>query len=236
MKIVIAEDDPSLRKLLKHFIKHLVKYEIIGEVCNGEELIEFVTTKKPEIALVDIGMPELNGMEAIKSCKMLFPGLQVIFITGNEEYAVRAFDVGAADYIVKPVERARLYTALQRASERLKANKDTGKKDSKNLLIKQYNHMTFIPFDDIFFIERTERKTVIHTRNQQFEINDSLTNLLKVLDSRFMVSHRSYIINLSYLSRVEAYGNMYKAYFNGYDETARIAKQKLPEIQLNKSV
>src|SRR4051794_17416584 len=100
MKVLIADDNPASRKLMKHLIKHLSNYQIVADVANGEELIRKVIMEKPDIALVDINMPLLSGMEAVKSCKKILPSLQVIFITGYDEYALEAFEVNAIDYIV----------------------------------------------------------------------------------------------------------------------------------------
>lgn len=236
MKVLIAEDNSSSRKLLRHFIKDLPDFQIVEEATNGEELIHYVMKEKPDIALVDIGMPLLNGMEAVKSCRKLLPSLQVIFITGHDEYALEAFDVSAVDYIVKPIERMRLYTALDRAAKVANLINKDDLPLKKDLMIKQHNHITFIPLEDILFIERVDRKSVIHTKNKKFEMNEALTSIESTLDSRFMASHRAYIINLELLERIEAVGQMYKAYFKNYQETAKISKHKLVELQHYKSL
>lgn len=132
MKVLIAEDDLTSRKLLRHFISGLPNVEIVGEVTNGEELIRCTVTEKPDLALVDIGMPLLNGMEAIKSCKKLLPALQVIFITGCDQFALEAFSIRAIDYILKPIEKDRFYDALERASRALNCNTDQPAKKGSN--------------------------------------------------------------------------------------------------------
>ncbi|WML58054.1 LytTR family DNA-binding domain-containing protein [Neobacillus sp. PS2-9] len=237
MRILIAEDNASSRKLLKHLIKHIPNYQIVGEAVNGEDLINKVMIEKPDIALVDINMPLLNGMEAVKSCKKIVPSLQVIFITGHDEYALEAFAVHAIDYIIKPIERDRLYSALERASS-LK-NQDVmiqQPRVKKEIIVKQHHSTTFIPLDDILFIERVDRKSVIHMLDQKIEMNETLTNLEDLLDSRFVVSHRSYIINLQYLIKIEAVGQMYIAYFKNHNETAKVSKHKVTELQKSKSM
>jgi two-component system LytT family response regulator len=238
MKVLIAEDNAPSRKLLKHLIKSVPNYQIVGEAVNGEDLINKVMMEKPDIVLVDINMPLLNGMEAVKSCKKILPTLQVIFITGHDEYALEAFGVNAIDYIVKPIERGRLYSALERAAA---FSKQTGTVPpsapvKKDLMIKQRNQYSFIPLEEIIFIERADRKAVIHTVNQKIELNEALTDLEEILDSRFVASHRSYIINLQYLTKIEAAGQSYNAYFKNYEETAKVSKNKLAELQKCKSL
>lgn len=237
MKILIADDNAVSRKLLKNLIKHVPSYQIVGEAINGEDLINKVMIQKPDIALVDINMPLLNGMEAVKSCKKIVSSLQVIFITGHDEYALEAFSVHAIDYIIKPIERDRLYTALERASAFL--NRPITIQESpnkKDLMIKQHNEYCFIPLDEIIFIEKADRKSVIHSLNKKIEFNEALTNLEELLDSRFVASHRSYIINLQYLSKIEVTGQTYQAYFKNYKETAKVSKHRLIELQKNKAL
>lgn len=237
MRVLIADDNAPSRKLLKHLIKILPNYQIVGEAVNGEDLINKVMQERPDMTLVDINMPLLNGMEAVKSCKKMVPSLQVIFITGHDEFALEAFDVNAIDYIVKPIDRARLYTALDRAAAFVTPSADRQPPSmKKDLMVKQHNQYSFIPLDEIIYIERADRKTVIHTMEQKIEVNEALTNLEEILDSRFVVSHRSYIINLQHLTRIEATGQSYKALFKNYDETAKVSKNKLAELQKSKSL
>jgi two-component system, LytTR family, response regulator len=237
MRVLIAEDNAPSRKLLKHLIKPLENYQIVGEAVNGEDLINKVMTEKPDLVIVDINMPLLNGMEAVKSCKKMIPSLQVIFTTGHDEYALEAFDVNAIDYIVKPIERDRLYAALERAATLSHPPVDKQQPAmKKDLMVKHHNQFSFIPLDEIIFIERAERKVVIHTIGQKIELNEALTNLEDILDSRFAASHRSYIINLQHLKRIESAGQSYKAYFKNYEETAKVSRNKLAELQKNKSL
>lgn len=235
MKVLIAEDDASSRKLLKHFINSLPDYVIVGEAANGEELIKYTMKEKPDIALVDIGMPLLNGMEAVKSCKEFFPSLQVIFITGHDNYALEAFDVRAVDYLLKPIERNRLYAALERAVQAVHPSGEKEKSAKKDLMVKQQKNIIFIPLDEILFIERADRKSVIHTRNQKIETNEPLTSLENSLDSRFMLSHRSYLINLDHLTKIESVDQNYIASFGDYPSTAKISKHKIGELQSYKT-
>jgi two-component system, LytTR family, response regulator len=231
LNILIADDDRSSRKILRLFVEKLPAYKIIGEASDGEELIDHVVKEKPDLALVDIGMPLLNGMDAVKSCLSFHPILQVIFITGSEDYALEAFSVRAIDYILKPIDRMRLYTALERASS-VKNNYSP-----QDLMIKQQGAMVFIPFNEIIFIERLDRKSVIYTSSKQYEVNDSLASLEKSLDARFMPSHRSYIINMEHLAMIEVSGQSYKAYFtNCKNKTAKVSKNKVTELQRYKSI
>ncbi|WP_456273226.1 LytR/AlgR family response regulator transcription factor [Bacillus sp. AK031] len=234
-KIVIAEDDLASRKVLSLFISKTADYEIVAEAVNGEELIRHLIVEKPDIAIVDIGMPLLNGMEAIKSCKELLPDLQVIFLTGHDEYAMEAFDINAADYIIKPIERGRLIKALDRASllgsAEQQGKSDKREQNDRKLVLKHYNNFSIIPFEEIIFIEKIDRKTSIHTKANVYQNTESLSDLLQELSSDFIQAHRSYIINMKHLSNIEARGQSYYASFLNYSKKAKISKHHLKEVR-----
>ncbi|MGN7299572.1 LytR/AlgR family response regulator transcription factor [Ferdinandcohnia sp. SAFN-114] len=231
MRLLIAEDDLSSRKLVKKLIERFTDYKIVAEATNGEELIKMVIREKPDVALVDIGLPFLNGMEAIKSCKEVIPNLHVIFITGNDEYAIEAFNINAADYIMKPIEFPRLLESLERVKKINSEDLNT----KKDLMIKYNSCYIFIPMSEIIFIEKNDRKSVIHTTKGQYETYESLSNLENILDQRFLTSHRSNIINMDLLDRIEAVGNMYFVYFKNYKEKAKMTKSKFHILQKYKA-
>lgn len=236
MKIVIAEDDSASRKILKLFISKSSDYTIVGEAKNGEELIRHLVVEKPDIAIVDIGMPLLSGMEAVKYCKEILPDLQVIFLTGFDNYAMEAFDINAADYILKPIERERLMKALDRAT--LLRNSNPSEKpeinsvqQEKKLVLKHYNNFSIIPYEEIYYIEKTDRKTLIHTKSKIHQNNEPLSDLFMNLPEGFIQAHRSYIINLNHLSNIETKGQTYYASFLHYGGKAKISKNHLKEVR-----
>ncbi|RTR36158.1 response regulator transcription factor [Robertmurraya yapensis] len=234
IRVIIADDDLSSRTILVHFTKLLPEYEVIGEATTGEELIQLVVKEKPDLALVDISMPDLNGVEASKACKEIHPNLQVIFTTGHDDYAVEAFNLSAVDYIVKPIERTRLFIALEKAKKMIgfqnKAETPAPKNISK-LAIRSNNTYLYILINDILFIEKQGRKTIIHTESEQFETSDPLQNLMDRLPENFSKTHRSYLVNLRKVAKIEASGETYLAFFYGTDKNAYISKLKINEVQ-----
>jgi diguanylate cyclase (GGDEF)-like protein len=120
IKIVIADDHEPSRKFIRRFLESMHQITIVAEAADGESLLRLVEQYRPNLVLVDISMPKLNGIKAIKECLKILPQLKVIFITGHNEYAVEAFDISAVDYIVKPIQRDRLITAIEKAKAILK--------------------------------------------------------------------------------------------------------------------
>lgn len=232
MNVIIADDDLSSRTILSQFMQLLPEYKIIGEVSSGEELIDLVMVKLPDIILVDINMPGLNGVEAVKSCKKILPSLQVIFITGYDEFAVDAFNLSATDYIVKPIERSRLYIALEKAKKSLELQKlQNIQRGSNRLAIKSNNAVIYLSFDDILYIEKEGRKTIIHTSNDQFDTTIPLQELEVKLPKDFYKTHRSYVINLNKINKIKHSGNTYLAFFNKTEKVAYISKLKINDVQ-----
>lgn len=119
MKILIADDEPLARALMRALIEELPDVEILGEAADGSEAINATRAFKPELVFLDIDMPGQNGIHA--AAEIGGNGAEVIFVTAHEEHAVDAFDMGAVDYLLKPVRRPRLIKAMERARRRLDA-------------------------------------------------------------------------------------------------------------------
>ncbi|CAH0346429.1 LytTR family DNA-binding domain-containing protein [Bacillus sp. CECT 9360] len=235
LRIIIADDDDTSRSLLRHFLEMDSNLLIIGEASTGDELVQKVMDKKPDLALVDINMPGLTGLEAVRTCKEILPFLYVIFTTGYDEFAVEAFNLSAIDYLVKPIERSRLYIALEKAKKVMNSNIDTEKTVSneavKKLSLKTSNSYLYLPMKDILFIEKAGRKTIIHTQTDCYEINEALQVLENKLDSYFYKTHRSFIVNLKHIIKIESMGESYIAYFSDSLKSAQISKLKINEVQ-----
>lgn len=234
LKVIIADDDHPSRAILAHFIQLLPEYKVVAEASNGEELIEVVLKEKPDIVLVDIRMPGLNGVDAVKACMEIIPSFQVIFTTGYDDFAVEAFNISATDYIVKPIERARLFMALEKAKNLILMENDrsasTLRKAINRLAIKSNNTYLYLPIDDILYIEKEGRKTILQTCNECFETTESLQELEEKLPNNFYKTHRSFLVNLKKIIKIEAFGETYLAYFSGTEKVAYISKLRINEV------
>ena len=118
LRIIIADDERPAREFLKAVLREFNDAELVGEAENGADAVEIIKRLKPDLALLDLQMPEISGLEAVRLLKKSQMPL-VAFVTAYDEYAVQAFEVNAVDYLLKPVEKARLRETLNRALERL---------------------------------------------------------------------------------------------------------------------
>ncbi|MFV8828222.1 LytR/AlgR family response regulator transcription factor [Alkalihalobacterium sp. APHAB7] len=228
IKVVIAEDHIDAQEIIASFIEPLKTFEVIGIVDNGESLLELNFNRKPNLIIADINMPKLNGIEAISSCLKVNPDLKFIYTTAYDDYAVKAFDLNAVDYVMKPIKQDRLYIALERVSALLLNQSQVGKKEI--LTIKRDSTSYFIHFSKIVCIEKENRKTIIHTEDQKYETNESLDSMFKRLNDHFFRTHRSFIVNVNYISHIVLEGETYFAYFRNYPHYAHVSKRRINEL------
>lgn len=238
--IVIVDDNQDSIEILQYFISQLPDFKILAVCSNGEELIEAVMKEKPQLILADINMPKKNGIQAIEECRRFQSNLNFIFITGYDDYAVEAFNLSAVDYIVKPVEKSRLYLALEKAkmiiSRKISLPIDAAiaindEVKEKRLPIKFNGSLFYIPLNDIIYIEKSIKKSLIHTQEKTYESYENISDLINMLDESFYQTHRSYIVNLSKISHITPRNETYLAYFFNFDSHAHVSKLKINDLQ-----
>lgn len=228
IRVIIAEDNPDAQEILAGFMEPLNAFEVIAIVDNGEHLLELNFKKKPNLIIADINMPLLNGIEAYRLCKKVNPELNCIFTTGYQQYAVSAFDLNAVDYVMKPIKKERLYRSLEKAKSLINNNKKS--KQKKILSIQINRDYYFIPFKKIIFIEKVDRKTRIHTKEETYETNESLDRISSKLDSDFFRTHRSFIVNVYCISHITLEGETYLAHLREYPHFVHVSKLRVKEL------
>jgi two-component system, LytTR family, response regulator len=232
IRVMIADDNEDSLEILQYFINQLSDFEVVGTCKNGDELIDEVMKNKPNLLLADINMPKKNGVQAIKECLGFYSKLKFIFITGYDEYAVEAYEIEATDYIVKPIEKHRLYKALEKAKKTImyERNNSNGVQ-IKMLSIKNQNGTSYIPQAEIYFVEKDGKKCLVYTKDRIFETSENISKLAGKLEDFFLPAHRSYIINLKLISHIVPQNETYLAYFYDFNRQASISKLKINEVK-----
>lgn len=193
MKCMIIEDEPSSQQVLEKFIAKIAFLDLVA-VCNDalEALVQLQKTEV-ELLFLDINMPKISGVSFYKSLEN--PPM-VIFTTAYPDYAVQGFELNAIDYLLKPFSFERFLTAVNKATQGKKADKET-------LLIKSEGTLHKINVSDIIYIEALGDYVKIHFADQYLIVNESLTSIKSKLPHRFFVqSHRSYVINIQKVTAV----------------------------------
>jgi two-component system LytT family response regulator len=218
--VAIVDDEEPARAILREYLSRAEGIEIVAECRNGFEAVKAASELKPDLLFLDIQMPKLNGFEVLE---LLGPEACVIFVTAFDEHAIRAFEVNAVDYLLKPVAPERFAAALDRARRRLQARAPmpvgeilaavqppTARRD--RLLVRQGAKVHVIPADKLDWAEAQDDYVNLHSEGKAYLKQMTLAELEAALDSaRFVRIHRSYLLNLDRLSRIETEGGEAKA-------------------------
>ncbi|MFF2447154.1 LytR/AlgR family response regulator transcription factor [Neobacillus sp. NPDC058068] len=235
IKVIVADDHQESIDIMKHLLTSLPEFQLIGQCANGEQLVEEVIVKKPDLVLTAIKIAKKNGLEAMKECLSFLPMIKVIFITGFDEYAIDAFEMAAVDYLVKPVEEERLAQALEKAKNIIEFEREkmgnSLKQQQKILQLRDQTATLFIPLDEILFIEKVGKKCLVYTEKEIYDTSETMARILTRLDDTFFHAHRSYIINLEKISQITPQKESFIVHFKDYDQLAKISKLKINEIR-----
>ncbi len=213
-RTIIVDDEAPARELLKRYIAEIPGVELIAECSNGFDAVKAISELHPEVVILDIQMPKLNGFEVIELLDEL---PYIIFSTAYDEFALKAFEVHAIDYLLKPYSLDRLKEAFQHIQNYFSKTQLQSLKEistivqSKNvpierILVKEGAKVVIIPVDQIMYIEAQDDYAAIHTEDKVHLKQQRMAELEKILDStKFVRIHRSYILNVEYLARIELY-------------------------------
>ena len=213
IRTVLADDEVLSRQKLLELLKWIDGVEIGGESASASETIELVNLVAPDLLFLDIRMPDMDGFDVVEALGPDPAGKrpQVIFVTANDRYAVRAFEIHAIDYLLKPFTVERLRTAVERASERMLVksgtNENVGKAEhgryTKRMVFKSRGRILFLPVEEIRFISAEENYVRISTGNESHLLREAIGRLESRLDPlTFLRVHRSFIVNLHYVKGV----------------------------------
>jgi two-component system LytT family response regulator len=210
IRAIIADDEPLARRGVRQLLSPHRDVEVVAETRNGRETVRALRELKPELLFLDVQMPELDGFDVLREIgPQHMPS--VIFVTAYDQFAVRAFDAHALDYLVKPLDESRFAEALERVRERLRSTEaiDLSRKLSallaarekesarQRILVSTSTGDLVIDADEIDWIEADDYYAAIHARAGRHLIRESLVSLEQRLDQvRFARVHRSAIVNL----------------------------------------
>jgi two-component system LytT family response regulator len=200
LRVLLVDDEPPARRRMRRMLAAEPDVEIVGECGTGAAAVEQVRSLEPDLVFLDVQMPDGDGFEVVEQLGASVLPL-VVFVTAYDEYALRAFDAAALDYLVKPVQRARLRTAIGRARERMGRAAPAPRAD--RLLIDRGRHMDVLAVDDIDWIEAADNHVIVHVGKEAHRFRRTMEQTLERLPAdRFVRAHRSSIVNLSRVRQV----------------------------------
>jgi two-component system LytT family response regulator len=216
IRIVIIDDEAPARDLIKHYLKEVDSLEVIAECADGFSGLKSISALKPDLVFLDIQMPRLTGIELVE---VLTEKPEIIFTTAYDQFAIRAFELNAVDYLMKPFEKRRFLDAVKKAINKIRSG--TGKKEPASLLlakkpelpspvnrivVRKANSINIIPVEKVRYVEAQDDYVMIYhaegkaLKQQTMKFYED--NLPK---ENFVRIHRSYIVRIEEINRIEPY-------------------------------
>jgi len=210
IRTILIDDEPLARDVVKHYLKSFPEIEIVAECNDGFEGLKAIATFRPDFIFLDIQMPKINGFEMLE---LVENPPSVIFTTAFDEFAIKAFEVNAVDYLLKPIEQERFEQAMQRLPSKLKQPQLThdlletaalSPAQHNRVVVKSNGIIKIIAVADIHYLEADDDYVKLSTTEGIFYKNKTMSFFEKTLDSeQFIRIHRSYLINLAQVTKIE---------------------------------
>ncbi|HEV3470771.1 MAG TPA: LytTR family DNA-binding domain-containing protein [Pyrinomonadaceae bacterium] len=224
LRVLVVDDEPLAREKIRGMADLDPELRVIGECGNGSEAIEAIQNLKPDLILLDVQMPEVGGFAVLEALKDAGPLPPVIFITAYDHYAVRAFEVHALDYLLKPFDRERFQAAMERAKRQIRRESSNNGIDeriialleqlreparySERLVVKTGGRVFFLNTDEIDWIEAEGNYVNIHTGKKSYLLRETISSLESQLDPReFVRIHRSAIVNINRIKELQPWSH-----------------------------
>lgn len=221
LRVLIADDEAPARRKLERFLEAHADVELVGQASNGVDAIDLIGMTKPDVVFLDIHMPDLDGIGVAEALLSGEDRPTIVFVTAHDHYAIKAFDVRAVDYLLKPYDRERFERALERAvhsvadkgapsHEQLAAVLADVRKEeryARRLLITENGRSSFVALRDVVRVESDGNNNVaVHTKRGRFVIRATLDALVGRLDPEaFVRVHRSHLVNIDEIAHVESW-------------------------------
>lgn len=216
IRTIIVDDEELARHVLREYLSAEPDVEIVAECPNGFDAVKRVAEHRPDLLFLDVQMPKLDGFEVLE---LIGDEVAVVFVTAYDQYATKAFDASAVDYLLKPFDIERFRTALGRVRRRMEAMTPATINPSQlrqaalppgqyaeRIVVKDGTHLHVIPVAQLDYAEAQDDYVALHTRGKTHLKQQTISNLEVSLDpARFVRVHRSFLVSLERIARVEPY-------------------------------
>ncbi len=215
MKIIIIDDEPLARSIIREYLQYHTDLELAAECTDGFEGVKAIQQLEPDLIFLDIQMPKINGFEMLE---LIEEPPAVIFTTAFDEYAIKAFESPAVDYLLKPFSRDRFDRAISKwtlAGKTISSKQQlapllesvsNSPSEQQRVVVKLAGKIRIIPVEDIHYLEAADDYVKIHTREGSFLKNKTMGHFETVLSkNHFVRTHRSYMVNITEITRIDPY-------------------------------
>jgi len=208
-RVLIVDDEAPARERLRRLLLELGDVEVVGEAANGGDAVRLAGELRPDVMLLDVRMPGMDGLEAARHVALLANAPAVVFTTAYDSYAIEAFDTEAIGYLLKPVRAEKLRGALQRAARLATlqlaaiARADPAHPARSHVAARLGEQVRLIPVADVYYFSADQKYTTVRHRHGSELIEDSLRALEEEFAARFVRVHRNALVNIEFLAAVE---------------------------------
>lgn len=238
IKVLIADDEIPARTRLRQMVSAIADSEVVGEADNGREVVRLCTELSPDIVLLDIRMPDMDGIEAARHLDVLEKGPAVIFTTAFDHYAIEAFDAHAIGYLLKPVRQERLERAIEHAKQFGKLQIGTLARGfdqpspRSNICVRRASGLQLIPVDEILYFQADQKYvTVRHLRGEDL-IDEPLKDLMQEFSECFIRIHRNSLIALAYLDHMDKSSDgQYRIWLKHCDNPLAVSRRHVTTVK-----
>jgi two-component system response regulator AlgR len=236
LRVLIVDDEPPARERLRSLLAEIADTSVIGEAANGQEALAATHELNPDVVLLDVRMPGMDGLEAARHLNVLEEPPAVIFTTAYEQYAVQAFDAHAVGYLLKPVRKEQLAAALTRAGrltraqlQKLAAGVETRR---SHIAARSREGLKLIPIEEVQYFLADQKYTTVRHLNGEDLIEDSLRLLESEFGAAFARVHRNALVGVKYLERIERGSDgQYFVYLRGCSAPLQVSRRMAAELK-----
>ena len=237
LKVLIVDDEPPARERLRSLLAEIGDVEVVGEAVTGEQGVRSAVELSPDVVLLDVRMPGMDGIEAARHLNVLTEPPAIIFATAYDEYAINAFDAQAVGYLLKPIRKEKLAAALLQASRltrpQLQKLASSGSSERRaHIAARHRDGLRLIPVEEVqFFLADQKYTTVRHLKGEDL-IEDSLRTLEDELGAAFVRIHRNALVSVRFLERIERNAEgQYFVHLRGCDARLQVSRRMAGELR-----
>ena len=237
MNILIVDDEKPARDRLARMVRDLKGHDLVGEAVNGLEALGLAQSLEPDVVLMDIRMPGMDGIEAARHISKLDHPPAVVFATAYSDHALEAFETHAVDYLLKPVKQERLQAALDAAMRptRAQSSKEDGVlsdlESRQHICARVRGSLVLVPVEAIYYFHAEQKYVTVRYTDGEVLIEDPLKSLETEFGERFHRIHRNALVNLSRIAGLRSENDGHQVTFRDIDDTLEISRRHLPGVR-----
>jgi len=235
LKVLIVDDEAPARARLRSLLAEIGEVEVVGEAVSGHEALAHTHDLAPDVVLLDVRMPGMDGLEAARHLTVLEEPPAVIFTTAYDQYAVEAFEAHAMGYLLKPVRQEQLAAALARAGRLTRAQLQklaAGETRRSHIAARRRDGLALIPVEEVQYFLADQKYTTVRHRGGEDLIEDSLRLLESEFGGAFVRVHRNALVNVKFLERIErAADGQYFVHLRGCSAPLQVSRRMAGELK-----